>query len=77
MEFCSEKLTLLSFDNPNGLSLASPSSVPRVFPYAFKLCALVKACMHLAAITLVLMGKIALLSFKSPAIALALAFLDE
>lgn len=70
MEIGSEKLTFLSFDNPNVLSLASRSSVPHMFPYAFKLCALLKACMHLASITLILMGKIALLSFKSPAIAL-------
>lgn len=70
MEICSEKPAFPSFDSPNVLSLASPSSVPHVFLYAFKLCVLLKACTHLASITLILAGKIALLSFKSLVIAL-------
>lgn len=70
MKICSEKLSFPSFDNPNVLSLASQSSVPHMFLYAFKLCVLLKTCTHLVSVTLILMGKIALLSFKSLVIAL-------
>lgn len=70
MKNCSAKLTFPLFDNPNVLFLASASSVSHMFPYAFKLCALLEVSMQLASIMLILMEKIALLSFKSAAIAL-------
>lgn len=70
MKICSVKLTFSSFDNPNVLFLASASSVTCMFPYAFKLCALLEVSMQLASIMLILMEKTALLSLKSADIAL-------